>query len=28
MHFSRGANWFYEHTDQLLDDLEEVKNGH
>ena len=28
MHFSRGANWFYEHTDQLLDDLEEVKSDH
>ena len=26
MHFSRGANWFYEHTEQLLDDLGEVKN--
>jgi len=25
MHFSRGANWFYENTVQLLDDLEEVK---
>ena len=28
MHFSRGANWFYEHTDQLLDDLGEVKNDY
>jgi serine/threonine protein kinase len=28
MHFSRGANWFYENTVQLLDDLEEVKNDH
>ena len=25
MHFSKGANWFYENTVQLLDDLEEVK---
>lgn len=23
MHFSKGANWFYENTDQLLDDLGE-----
>jgi len=22
LHFSRGANWFYEHTSQLIDDLE------
>lgn len=22
LHFSRGANWFYEHTGQLIDDLE------
>ncbi len=28
MHFSKGANWFYENTVQLLDDLEEVKNDH
>jgi len=28
MHFSRGTNWFYEHTVQLLDDLGEVKNDH
>jgi len=28
MHFSRGANWFYENTVQLLDDLKEVKNDH
>jgi len=28
MHFSKGANWFYENTVQLLDDLEEVKNNH
>jgi len=28
MHFSRGANWFYENTAQLLDDLGEVKNDH
>jgi hypothetical protein len=21
MHFSKGANWFYENTGQLLDDL-------
>ncbi len=27
MHFSRGANWFYENTVQLLDDLGECKNG-
>jgi len=26
MHFSRGANWFYENTVQLLDDLGELKN--
>ncbi len=25
MHFSKGANWFYENTTQLLDDLEEFK---
>jgi len=27
MHFSKGANWFYENTTQLLDDLGEYKNG-
>lgn len=27
MHFSKGANWFYETTVQLLDDLEEIKHG-
>jgi len=27
MHFSKGANWFYEDTTQLLDDLRECKNG-
>jgi len=26
MHFSRGANWFYENTVQLLDDLGEFKS--
>ena len=26
MHFSTGANWFYENTVQLLDDLGELKN--
>ncbi len=26
MHFSRGANWFYENIEQLLDDLGEIKN--
>jgi hypothetical protein len=26
MHFSKGANWFYENTAQLLSDLEEFKN--
>jgi hypothetical protein len=25
MHFSKGANWFYENTTQLLDDLREFK---
>jgi hypothetical protein len=25
MHFSKGANWFYENTTQLLDDLKEFK---
>jgi serine/threonine protein kinase len=25
MHFSKGANWFYEDTTQLLDDLEEFQ---
>ena len=28
LHFSRGANWYYEHTDQLLADLDEAKNIH
>ncbi|MCF8127908.1 MAG: serine/threonine-protein kinase [Deltaproteobacteria bacterium] len=28
MHFSTGANWFYENTVQLLEDLEKVKNDH
>lgn len=27
MHFSKGANWFYDNTTQLLDDLGEYKNG-
>jgi hypothetical protein len=27
MHFSRGANWFYENTSQLLEDLEEFRNA-
>ncbi len=27
MHFSKGANWFYENTAQLLEDLEEFKNA-
>jgi hypothetical protein len=27
MHFSKGANWFYEKTAQLLDDLGECKHG-
>ena len=27
MHFSKGANWFYEKTDQLLQDLHECKNS-
>ncbi len=26
MHFSKGANWFYENTGQLLSDLEEFKH--
>jgi hypothetical protein len=26
MHFSKGANWFYENTAQLLSDLEEFKH--
>jgi len=26
MHFSKGANWFYENTTQLLSDLEEFKH--
>jgi hypothetical protein len=25
MHFSKGANWFYENTNQLLDDLKEFQ---
>ena len=25
MHFSKGTNWFYENTTQLLDDLRECK---
>ena len=24
LHFSVGANWFYEHVDQLLEDLDQV----
>jgi hypothetical protein len=28
MHFSEGANWFYEDTRQLLDDLGEFKERH
>ncbi len=28
MHFSRGANRFYDHTSQLLDDLGQVKTAH
>jgi hypothetical protein len=27
MHFSKGANWFYEKVDQLLDDLQECRNS-
>ena len=27
MHFSRGANWFYENTTQLLEDLREFRNA-
>jgi hypothetical protein len=27
MHFSKGANWFYEDATQLLDDLGEYKSG-
>ncbi len=27
MHFSTGANWFYENTMQFLDDLDECKNN-
>ncbi|MDH3965299.1 MAG: serine/threonine protein kinase, partial [Deltaproteobacteria bacterium] len=27
MHFSKGANWFYENTEQLLEDLEELRNA-
>ncbi len=28
MHFSKGANLFYENTTQLMDDLRDFKNGH
>jgi hypothetical protein len=28
MHFSKGANWFYENTSQLLDDLGEFRERH
>jgi hypothetical protein len=27
MHFSKGANWFYENTAQLLEDLREFRNA-
>jgi len=27
LHFSKGANWFYESTDQLLEDLESYRNS-
>ena len=27
MHFSKGANWFYENTGQLLEDLGELRNA-
>jgi len=27
LHFSKGANWFYENTAQLLEDLEEFRNA-
>lgn len=27
MHFSKGANWFYENTTQILDDLGECREG-
>jgi len=27
LHFSRGANWFYESTDQLLEDIETYRNS-
>jgi len=27
MHFSKGANWFYENTEQLLEDLEELRDA-
>ena len=27
MHFSKGANWFYENTGQLLEDLQEFKHA-
>ena len=27
MHFSKGANWFYENTEQLLEDLGEFRHA-
>jgi hypothetical protein len=27
MHFSKGANWFYENAAQLIEDLEEFRNA-
>ena len=27
MHFSKGANWFYENTEQLLEDIGELRNA-
>ena len=27
MHFSQGANWFYENTAQLFEDLEQFRNA-
>jgi hypothetical protein len=27
LHFSRGANWFYEHTTQLIQDLQQAAAG-